>query len=353
MEADGAATFAVRLTVPYAMGLGVPGGTRLERIDWSWEAATLNQDSLWLGDANIGMQLALRDDNYERPLNTNFYREKPLIAPQSWANPGAAAGGGVTLRESGGDTEEAAVVLQAFSGGRTLAPGDSLNYGFRVLLTPFKPIAPAHQLRNRYFHDQGSVAEIAATGASVITIHHAGALAPFINDPLLHTDTLAEYSAQAHAAGLKIKVYDTVRELTGHSPDLLPMLLLGHEIFSDAGLRTRIRPLGRGVRFGSLRGWIPGRCGIRTRRAHPDGTPQGRGAGGQRVIAKRAGTEIRACPLAIRQLRGDDHPTVGLAGAPALRQRPDLQDVRPGQQLQRVAAVVGRDDPRIVVVNVH
>ncbi|MGA7203002.1 MAG: glycoside hydrolase domain-containing protein, partial [Specibacter sp.] len=257
LEADGAADFAVRLTVPhgagavelndvsldltldpaavpYAMGLGVPGGTRPAAIDWTWEVATRNQDSLWLGDGNIGVQLALRDDNYERPLNTNFYREKPLVEPASWANPGAeSAGAGVTLREVDGADGCGAVVLKAFSGGRTMAAGEKLNYDFRLLLTPFKPIDPARQLGNRYFHDQGSVADIAATGASVINIHHATALAPFINDPLLHADALAEYTAQAHAAGLKVKVYDTVRELTGHSPDLLPMLSLGHEIFSD------------------------------------------------------------------------------------------------------------------------
>ncbi|ALE05230.1 hypothetical protein AL755_06635 [Arthrobacter sp. ERGS1:01] len=267
LEADGAADFAVRLTVPhgagavelndvslnlaldpaavpYAMGLGVPGGTRPAGIDWTWEVATRNQDSLWLGDSNIGVQLALRDDNYERPLNTNFYREKPLIAPDSWANPGAdtARVPGITLREAGSANGSGAVVLQAFSGGRTMEPGESLNYGFRLLLTPFKPIDPARQLRNRYFHDQGSVADIAATGASVINIHHATALAPFINDPLLHADALAEYTTEAHAAGLKVKVYDTVRELTGHSPDLLPMLSLGHEIFSDGPGKGHIWP---------------------------------------------------------------------------------------------------------------
>lgn len=266
LEADGAADFAVRLTVPrgagpveladvalqmsldpaavpYAMGLGVPGGTRPDCIDWEWEVVTRNQDSLWLGDSNIGVQLALRDDNYERPLNTNFYREKPLIAPVSWANEEAdGAGAGVTLREVDGANGSGAVVLRAFSGARSMAPGDSLNYGFRLLLTPFKPIDPARQLRNRYFHDQGSVADIAATGASVINIHHATALAPFINDPLLHADALADYTAEAHAAGLKVKVYDTVRELTGHSPDLLPMLSLGHEIFSDGPGKGHIWP---------------------------------------------------------------------------------------------------------------
>lgn len=266
LEADGAASFAVRLavphgaapveladvslsmvldpeSVPYAMGLGVPGGTRPNTIDWNWDVATKNQDALWLGDSNIGVQLALRDDNYERPLNTNFYREKPLIAPESWANPGVeSAGAGVTLKEVGSGTVRNAVVLQARSGARTMAPGERLNYGFRLLLTPFKPIDPARQLRNRYFHDQGSVADIATAGASVINIHHATALAPFINDPLLHADALARYTAQAHAAGLKVKVYDTVRELTGHSPDLLPMLSLGHEIFSDGPGKGHIWP---------------------------------------------------------------------------------------------------------------
>ncbi len=266
LEADGAANFAVRLavpqglasveledvaltmvldpeSVPYSMGLGVPGGTRPADIDWNWDVASKNQDSLWLGDSNVGVQVALRDDNYERPLNTNFYREKPLIAPASWANPDAAgAAAGVTLKEENSATGSAAVVLKAFSGARIMAPGDSLNYGFRLLLTPFKPIEPGRQLRNRYFHGQGSVAAIAAIGASVINIHHATALAPFINDPLLHADALAAYTAQAHAVGLKVKMYDTVRELTGHSPDLLPMLSLGHEIFCDGPGKGHIWP---------------------------------------------------------------------------------------------------------------
>ncbi|MBP2411420.1 hypothetical protein JOF48_000219 [Arthrobacter stackebrandtii] len=263
LEADGAATFAVRLanpggggvelgdvrlsvpclaeSVPLSMGLGTTGGRRMESLDWSWDVADRNQESLWLGDANIGAQIAFRDDNYERPLNTNFYHEKPLIEPVSWGNHGSSEAG-ITLRETVGEGGSGVVLLEAFSGPRTLAGGESLNYGFRLLLTPFKPIDPARQLRNRYFHDQGTVSDIAATGASVINIHHATALAPFINDPLLHADTLAEYTAAAHAAGLKVKVYDTVRELTAHSPDLLPMASLNGEIFSDGPGKGHIWP---------------------------------------------------------------------------------------------------------------
>ncbi|MEU1150289.1 glycoside hydrolase domain-containing protein, partial [Streptomyces sp. NPDC005901] len=31
------------------------------------------------GDPAAGLQLSLRDEHYARPLNTNYYREKPLV----------------------------------------------------------------------------------------------------------------------------------------------------------------------------------------------------------------------------------------------------------------------------------
>ncbi|WP_427016585.1 glycoside hydrolase domain-containing protein [Pseudarthrobacter sp. P1] len=67
----------------------------------------------------------------------------------------------------------------------------------------------------------------------MVNIHHATALAPYINDPLLSADTLAAYTESAHGLGLKVKVYNTVRELTAHSPEVLPLLQLGGEIFPD------------------------------------------------------------------------------------------------------------------------
>ncbi|UVJ40500.1 glycoside hydrolase domain-containing protein [Arthrobacter sp. CJ23] len=250
LEADGACTFALKLTaggtavalydaglaldfheaaVPLAMGLGVPGGRRPGTLDWRWDVATRNQDALWLGGVNAGVQLALRDATYERPLNTNFYREKPLQEPASWANrQDGGVRGGVSLR-----TESNTVSLRAFSGARTLAAGESLDFDFRLLLTPFKPIEPGKHLAKRYFHAPAAPEQIAAAGATVVNVHHATAPAPYINDPLLTTESLAEYTAEAHRHGLTAKIYNTVRELTFHSPELLPLLSLGHEIFSD------------------------------------------------------------------------------------------------------------------------
>ncbi len=43
---------------------------------------------MWLGGINRGLQYVLRDDNYVRPLNTNFYQSQPLNLPPSWYNGG-------------------------------------------------------------------------------------------------------------------------------------------------------------------------------------------------------------------------------------------------------------------------
>ncbi|GAA3275455.1 glycoside hydrolase domain-containing protein [Paenarthrobacter aurescens] len=253
LDADGAVSYRLRLSpeqnldvpdvglhlgfrkaaVPFAMGLGVPGGRRPETVDWTWDVATKNQDALWLGGVNAGMQLSLRDERYERPLNTNFYREKPLVEPESWANRQEDGGqptvrGGVALR-----TTENRVTLHAFSGARSLTAGQPLDFNVRLLLTPFKAIEPGKHLSKRYFHEPADPESIAAAGATVVNVHHATAPAPYINDPLLTEDSLREYVAGCHRSGLKAKIYNTVRELTFHSPELLPLLQLDHEIFSD------------------------------------------------------------------------------------------------------------------------
>ena len=55
----------------YMLGLGRLGGVRPQSFQWAWDASR-NQDALWLGDVNAGVQLSLSDVNYDRPLNTQF-----------------------------------------------------------------------------------------------------------------------------------------------------------------------------------------------------------------------------------------------------------------------------------------
>ena len=114
----------VRLELPlrddvarYAMGLGWKGGRRPDRLDWTWDVAKKNQDAVWVGDVNAGVQLTLKDERYERPLNTNFYLSKPLVLPASWGNGGK---GSCRLGAEGG-----AYLVRCGSGARRMEKGEA------------------------------------------------------------------------------------------------------------------------------------------------------------------------------------------------------------------------------------
>ena len=228
---DAAAIDDLRLEIPlardvakYMLGLGRKGGLRPAALEWKWEVRN-NQDGAWLGDVNAGLQFSLKDEKYARPLNTNFYTLKPLVMPASWSNGGR---GGCRLAE-----RDAAFLVTCYSGARTIKPGDPpLRFDFRLLITPFKPIDPKTQFNTRYFHAYKKVDEVVASGANTVNIHHANELNPFINYPFLRPELMKAYVDEAHAKGLKVKIYYTVRELTNHAPELFALLSLGHEVLS-------------------------------------------------------------------------------------------------------------------------
>ncbi|MBK7351878.1 MAG: DUF5107 domain-containing protein [Gemmatimonadetes bacterium] len=244
LEFDGTAEYAialratarttlgdVRLELPfrpeaakYMMGLGQKGGLRPREFHWRWDVATKNQDAAWIGDVNAGLQFTLKDEHYVRPLNTNFYLSKPLVAPRSWANDGQ---GGCDIVEA-----EGRVLATCHSGGRVLEPGDSLRFDLRLMLTPFKPLDTAGQWRTRYFHAFVPVDSIAGRGANTVNIHHANRVNPWINYPFLEPAAMRAYIDSAHAAGLRAKIYYTVRELTNHAPELFALRSLGDEVLS-------------------------------------------------------------------------------------------------------------------------
>jgi len=210
----------------YMMGLGFKGGERPKSFDWSWDRKK-NQDALWIGSVNAGLQLSLRAENYSRPLNTNFYLSKPLNMPPSWWNDGK---GSIAVRNVAG--APSAVLVAARSGPRTIKAGETLHFDFTLLLTPFKLLDPASHFGQRYFHAFKPLDEVAAAGANVINIHHANDINPYINYPFLRTREMKAYIDEAHRRGFKVKIYDTVRELSNRAAELFALRSLGHEIFS-------------------------------------------------------------------------------------------------------------------------
>jgi Family of unknown function (DUF6067) len=221
----------VRLELPlrdevarYAMGLGLQGGRRPDRLDWTWDVAKKNQDAVWVGDVSAGVQLTLKDERYERPLNTNFYLSKPLVLPASWGNGGK---GSCRLGAEGG-----AYLVRCGSGARRMEKGETERYDFRLTLTPFKPIDTDAQWRTRFYHRYAPLEEIQATGANVVNVHHATPINPWINYPFLRPAEMKAYVDDAHARGMKVKIYYTVRELSNRARELWALRSLGHEVLS-------------------------------------------------------------------------------------------------------------------------
>ncbi|WP_214324275.1 glycoside hydrolase domain-containing protein [Nonomuraea sediminis] len=216
---DARLTLAHRV-LPYRMGLGEQGGARGGDLDWHWDQGR-NQDAIWLGAVNAGVQVRLSDERYRRPLNTNFYHQRPLVLPRSWHNDGR---GGI---RTAGDT------LVCYGGPRRIGAGERLRFDVRLTLTPGKPIDTAAHFRQRYFHGYRPADEIAATGATVVNTHHATEVNPYINYPFLAADRLKEYVGSLHEHGLRGKLYYTVREISTRAPELWALLGLGEEVLAE------------------------------------------------------------------------------------------------------------------------
>ncbi|MGY3039006.1 hypothetical protein ACVWWQ_000593 [Rhodanobacter sp. TND4EL1] len=243
LEADGTLTYAIalkatravalkdiRLEIPlrddtaqYELGLGRTGDHAPADFSWRWHVEN-NQDGAWIGAVNAGLEFHLRDENYVRPLNTNFYHQQPLRMPTSWDNAGQ---GGITFKRDG-----ARYLVNAFSGPRTMAAGQVLRYDVVMRVTPFKTIKPAEHFAERYFHKYADLDTIKADGANVVNIHHATPINPWINYPFLAVPAMRAYVDAAHQRGMQVKIYDTIRELSDRAPELPMLESLGHEIIS-------------------------------------------------------------------------------------------------------------------------
>ncbi|WP_431217985.1 glycoside hydrolase domain-containing protein [Puia sp. P3] len=198
----------------YMMGLGRKGGDCPDSFDWKWQVATKNQDGAWIGSVNAGLQYSLRDEKYSRPLNTNFYLQKPLLLPSSWGN---EEKGGISM-----STNENSFLVHNYSGSRAMKKGDTLYYNVTFLITPFHTINTDFQWATRFYHRYNKIDSIAATGATVVNIHHATPINPWINYPFIEWKAMKNYIDEAHAKGLKVKIYNTVRELSDRAWELFP-----------------------------------------------------------------------------------------------------------------------------------
>lgn len=243
----------IRLEIPmtrdmseYMMGMHKEGGFRPDKWEWKWDVDTKSQDAVWVGGVNGGLRIKLKDENYHRQLVNVYYKFNPLKLPKSWGN--ESQGGCKVISTSKG------ALIKAFSGERSIQKGQSLHYNFELLITPVKLINRDIQYNDRYYHSNTDVsdnyiAEAYQAGANIINIHHKKDINPFINYPYLpeNVPALSQFVEDAHAKGIRTKVYYTTRELTVNTPEIWAMRSLnGEVIFSGPGkdAKTVINPKG-------------------------------------------------------------------------------------------------------------
>jgi hypothetical protein len=208
----------LRLEIPlrpematYFMGIGLPACHTPTNYTWRW---TGPYNSFWVGNARGGLHVKLLGSSYEGPMQ-NLYHPKP---PPSWFNGGK---GGVTITNG----PKGEVLIQIFTGPFELKAGEERTFDFSLLVTPVKPLDPATHFRERYWHSHHGV----PGDVNIINVHHATIPNPFINYPFLAVDKLRDFCRTNQAAGKKVKIYYTVRELTSHLPELWALRSLGDE----------------------------------------------------------------------------------------------------------------------------
>ncbi len=215
----GATNFSLRIPLrsevaTWFMGLGLPACRTPTNYTWRW---TGPYNSFWIGNAHAGLHVKLLGSTYEGPMQ-NLYHPKP---PPSWFNGGK---GGVTITNG----PKGEVLVQVFTGPFELKAGEERTFDFSLLVTPVKPLDPATHFRERYWHSHVGV----LPDINVINVHHATLPNPFINYPFLAVDKLRAFCRTNQAAGRKVKIYYTVRELTTHLPELWALRSLGDEVLA-------------------------------------------------------------------------------------------------------------------------
>jgi hypothetical protein len=147
---------------------------------------------VWLGDAGAGLQCKLKG-----PKDTwDIYDLSAGGLPDSWHNGGR---GGAVVAEQG-----EAVVVRAYSGPRSLKAGGQVEFRFG-LVTPVKPLDPAHWKWQRTYHYYAPVVPVKI--APTERQHHQlppGQRLNHTSIPFLN-GAFAAYVKQAPLRGLKVR----------------------------------------------------------------------------------------------------------------------------------------------------
>jgi len=202
----------------YMMGMGKRGGYRPKEWNWKWSIDHAD-NSIWIGDGDAGLQLKLLLDN-DAYVQSNL---KDTGIPDSWGNSGK---GGARIFESGDK-----VVLDVFTGNRNLRAGQELHFGFRLIVTPFKPVDNRHWNWRIAYANSDDI--WVPKGSNIWQVWHGQPEYEYINYPFLHLDRLIPRVKKQKALGQGVNLYNAIGMVSSRMVELWPLRSLGNEIFSS------------------------------------------------------------------------------------------------------------------------
>jgi len=208
----------------FSLGLGRKGGllsnwfnkTNQEKnatTEWKWDGVNGN-NALWLGSAQAGLRVFPKGESDEWQAAVPFDSKSTPPTPEEWSNSGT---GGILVSRGGSVT--------VYTGKRNVPAGESLVFRFSLLITPTRPLNLTKHFRERHYQSAGPVnyTTIAAGGATIVNVHQGNVLNPWINYPYATNTLMAQASKACHAAGMRFKIYNTMRELSYKAKEMWAM----------------------------------------------------------------------------------------------------------------------------------
>lgn len=111
--------------------------------------------------------------------------------------------------------------------------GETLNFNIRFLITPFKTIDTKEHFNTRFVHKYVPVDSVIKFNGTIVNVHHANEINPYINYPFYNMEKQKAYIKEAHSKGVRVKLYNTIRELSYKAHELFALKSLGDEILND------------------------------------------------------------------------------------------------------------------------
>ena len=181
--------------------------------EWRWDGGNGN-NALWLGSSRAGLRVFPKGESDEWQAAVPFDDKLTPPTPESWSNNGT---GGIRVLPNG--------TASVFTGERSLVAGESLVFRFSIMVTPTRPLNLTKHWGERHYQAYGptNYTAVAEGGATILVEHQGNVINPWINYPYATNQLMAHASKLSHAAGLKFKIYNTMRELSYKAKEIWAM----------------------------------------------------------------------------------------------------------------------------------